>query len=305
MSSAIHSHQPRVSIGLPVYNGERYLAAAIESVLTQTYADLELIICDNASSDGTEAICRAYAARDARVRYVRNAQNLGAAPNYNLAFKLARGVYFKWQAHDDICDPELIGACVEELERAPQAALCYARTTFIDEAGAQLRTIHDGFDLRDQDAAERFRRFLPLARGWMNPAFGLYRTAVLRETDLIGSYPSSDMILVADMVLRGPIHEIPRSLFFRREHPQMSVRANPSAAERQRWFNASYRGRAPLTHWRWVAEYMRIIWRAPLGLPTALRCSLHMVRWLKWTRRDLLRDLLVAAQSLRMSHSRG
>lgn len=93
---------PGVSVGLPVYNGERYLAAAVDTILGQTFEDFELIIADNASTDGTAAIARDFAKRDARVRYVRNATNIGAIANFNLVFKLARGEYFKWNGYDDM-----------------------------------------------------------------------------------------------------------------------------------------------------------------------------------------------------------
>src|SRR5215471_14033382 len=95
----------RVSLGLPVYNGQRYLAGAIQAILDQTFSDFELIICDNASTDETESICRDLAARDPRVRYHRNPANIGAAPNFNKTFELSTGEYFKWLAHDDLHEP--------------------------------------------------------------------------------------------------------------------------------------------------------------------------------------------------------
>lgn len=287
---------PLVTVGVPVYNGERYLAEAIESILAQGFVDLEVIISDNGSTDGTASICRHYAQLDRRIRYVRNEQNMGAAFNYNRLVDLARGRYFKWMAHDDRCAPDLIGACVALLEREPAVALCYTPTTFIDETGRLLRTIRDGFHFRDPRPSERFRRFLPLARGWMNPVFGVYRIDVLRQTQRIGNYPSSDMILIADIALRGEIHELPTSLFFRREHREMSVRANPSALERQRWFDPTYRGRAPLVHWQWIAEYLRIIRCAPISLMEKLRCMAALMRWVRWTRRELVGEMMMAVR---------
>ena len=108
-------HEPTLTIGLPVYNGEAFLAESINSVLTQDYTDLELVITDNASTDGTAAICREYAARDPRVRYRRNATNLGIAGNFNAAFAEARGRYFKWHAADDLIGPGHLSLCVAEL----------------------------------------------------------------------------------------------------------------------------------------------------------------------------------------------
>ena len=100
--------RPRVSIGLPVYNGENFLEFALDSILGQTFQDFELIISDNASTDATESICRRYAAKDSRIRYYRNPNNQGAAQNYNRVFALARGEYFKWAAHDDVCKPNYL-----------------------------------------------------------------------------------------------------------------------------------------------------------------------------------------------------
>src|SRR6185436_17133561 len=96
---------PLLSIGLPVYNGQKFITNAVDAILAQTFADLELIICDNCSTDQTEAICRAYAAHDSRVHYYRNEQNIGATNNFNRTFSLATGKYFKWATHDDIIQP--------------------------------------------------------------------------------------------------------------------------------------------------------------------------------------------------------
>src|SRR5438132_13873019 len=96
------NRRSQVSIGMPVYNGERYLSGALDSLLSQTLADFDLIISDNASTDATESICRSYAAHDSRIRYFRNENNLGAAANFNRAFELCGGEFFRWAAHDDL-----------------------------------------------------------------------------------------------------------------------------------------------------------------------------------------------------------
>ena len=106
---------PRVSIGIPVYNGGRFIKEAIDSILAQTFEDFELILSDNASTDETEEICKEYATLDRRIRYYRNEENLGAAKNYNRVFELSNGEYFKWASHDDLCAPEYLERCIAAL----------------------------------------------------------------------------------------------------------------------------------------------------------------------------------------------
>ena len=109
-------HSPRLSIGLPVYNGERYLAEAFDCFLAQTFQDFEIIVCDNASTDHTAEICRSYAERDPRIRYYRNGKNLGAIPNFNRVFELSRSPLFKWAAHDDLYHPRYMETCIRILD---------------------------------------------------------------------------------------------------------------------------------------------------------------------------------------------
>jgi glycosyltransferase involved in cell wall biosynthesis len=125
---------PRVSIGLPVYNGENYLAETLDSILAQTFTDFEVIISDNASTDRTETICRQYAAQDRRIRYLRNTSNLGAAKNYNRVFELSQGEYFKWNGHDDPLAPVFLERCVAVLDRHPGVVLCFARNRSMSAA---------------------------------------------------------------------------------------------------------------------------------------------------------------------------
>src|SRR5260370_26794766 len=107
----------KVAIGLPVYNGDNYVAAAIDSILGQSYGDFDLLISDNASTDGTEEICQAYAQRDRRIRYIRQPKNVGAAGNHNLTVRMTDSPYFKWAAHDDLLAPGFLAACLRLLDR--------------------------------------------------------------------------------------------------------------------------------------------------------------------------------------------
>src|SRR5580692_5215252 len=93
---------PRLSIGLPVYNGEDYLAESLDALLGQTYTDFELIISDNASTDATADICRMYQEKDGRIRYIRQPNNSGSAPNHNFVSDVSHGDLFKWAGADDL-----------------------------------------------------------------------------------------------------------------------------------------------------------------------------------------------------------
>src|SRR5688500_4302137 len=127
---------PRVTIGVPVYNGERYLAATLDSLIDQTVEDFVILAGDNASTDGTAAFDAAYAARDSTVGHIRHERNLGAAGNYNRLCALAETEFFRWSAADDCSGPRFLEACLEVLQRDPYAALVYPRVMLIDDAGA-------------------------------------------------------------------------------------------------------------------------------------------------------------------------
>ena len=126
---------PRLSIGLPVYNGENYLAESLDALLGQTYEDFELIISDNASTDGTADICHSYAKQDSRIRYIRQRQNIGCAPNHNYLVDEARGELFKWASDDDLYARDMIRLCVEALDEKPDVVLAHPWTAFIDSSG--------------------------------------------------------------------------------------------------------------------------------------------------------------------------
>lgn len=234
---------PTVTLGLPVFNGQAFLEAAIGSLLAQTFADFELLIFDNASTDLTRTICEEYARRDSRIRYTRNGTNRGAAPNYNNLVAAARGRYFKWAAHDDRCHPEFLARCVEALEQTPGAVLCYPSTCVIDGHGKTLSIYRDGLDIRATHPYERFvtylRRNFMRIQGMCNPIFGVIRTPALRRTRLIQSFPGSDRSLLGHLALLGGFAELPEVLFDRRVHGATSTMANASFSARRAWFDTT------------------------------------------------------------------
>ena len=292
--------KPRVSIGLPVYDGENFIAEALDSILAQTYENFELIVSDNGSTDGTEQVCRAYAAEDPRIQYHRNRWNLGAARNYNRVFELSRGEYFKWAAHDDVLAPTMVEKCVAVLDSNPSVVLCFSQLVDIDEEANELpiRGSTVTYDLARPH--ERFRALSEVRPTYTCEAvFGLIRSRVLTKTKLIGSYSDSDRKLLAELGLHGPMYEIPEVLFLHRLHPHSSVQTWPGRQERTAWFDPSYQGRIVLPYWRQFAELLSVIWRSPVSWTERLYCYFHMLNWLKRGRRRLRKDLVLAIEQIR------
>lgn len=273
----------RVAIGIPVFNGARFLAESLDSLLSQSYEDIDFVISDNASTDGTEEICRAYAARDARVRYVRSDVNRGGSWNFNNVVHQTSAPFFKWATHDDLVAPTYVARCMEVFEAAPATvALVYARTKIIDHDGGVIREHDDNLDIRD-DRPHRRLAILVHNIVMANAQFGLIRRAALDRSRLVAAFPTSDYVLMAELAMVGEFWEIPEFLFFRREHAAMSRKANPSAAEASEWFAPGSGTHGPPREFLTVfAEHFRSIHAAPLGrlertrcygayLPTALR----------------------------------
>ena len=303
--------EPRVTIGMPLYNAERYLEETLESILAQTFTDFELIVSDNASTDRTDEICRRYAATDSRIQYSRNPQNMGATYNYNRTLALASGAYFRHNAYDDTLAPTYLERCVAVLDNEPAVVLVYPLVRFIDENGnphreGKLRRCK--LDLRMQEPHERLRAFIDTGGPYSmcDPVFGLFRASALRRTAALGNYISADAILLAEIALQGHVAEIPEVLFYERFHPNGSVLANPTLDDRYAWFDPDNYGKLSnqLPHWRWVIELFKAIDRAALSARERNRCFLEMRRWLWATKRGLLTDLVRAGDTIgrRMLH---
>lgn len=243
----------KVAIGLPVYNGANYLAAALDSIIAQSFGDFDLLISDNASTDETEEICRAYARRDQRIRYIRQPQNVGAAANYNLLAHMSESPYFKWAAHDDLLAPGFLAACVEVLDRDPTVVLASPASTLIDETGAPLPYsaerggMIDSMDvcwpvlpekndgLTALDPTERFKAVM-LTMVMCVEIFGLMRRSAVMRTSLHGPFGGADKVLLAQMSLLGRFWLGEETLFLRRCHAQQ-FSASTSGAYRATWFS--------------------------------------------------------------------
>jgi len=288
---------PIVSIGLPVFNGERYLDQAIRSILSQSFHNLELIICDNASTDATPDIC-AYHAADPRIRYVRQPRNLGAGPNYDDCFHRARGRYFKWAAHDDLLAPTYLALTVAALDRAPQAVLCTVGVTEIGPEGEVRRQYSNRFpDIESSNPARRLAAVIHTEHQ-CEDFFGLFRREALVGSSLHGTRSGSDRVLLAEMALRGHWVSIEAPLFLHREHPNRYTRAvllqdRKAAAA---WQDTSTTAHSRLFHWGVYREYWRVVQSNVQDPAVRHACQLQLLRWwfTKQHAADTLRDAVMA-----------
>lgn len=212
---------PLVTVAVPVYNAERYVGQCLETLLGQTFTDFKVLILDNASSDGTGSVCRAWAARDSRIEYHRNATNIGMAGNYNRSFALSRSKYFRWAPADDYCAPDFLEAHVKVLDSDPSLALCYSDAWFVGADGAPYERWSDDLHLCQDDPVARFRAVTRRIKR-VHHHLGLMRADVVRQTGGIRKHVSSDVGFVAEMSLLGKFHRIDEPLFFRRMHEESS-----------------------------------------------------------------------------------
>lgn len=273
---------PRLTVGLPVYNGENYLAEAIEALLGQTYENFELVISDNASTDDTADVCQHYAKQDSRIRYVRQPRNIGCAPNHCYLVHEARGELFKWAAHDDLYARDLLKRCIDALDEFPDVVLAHSWTAMIDGSGAVTKAMEYPLATCSPRPSERFRSML-FDKGGDDDG-GVIRMDVLRRTPLLGSYYHADRTIIADLCLYGPFYQVPDWLYFRRDHPDRAERAFPDS--RSWCTNLDPRRADRLRHPKvrlyaeYIWAYMAAIQRAPLPGAERRECYRHLLRWL-------------------------
>lgn len=282
---------PLVSIGMPVYNGARWLGETLRSLRVQTLPDFELIISDNASTDATATVCARYAAQDRRIRYLRNASNIGANRNYAAVLASACADYFKWASSNDLCDPRFLERCVAALEAEPDAALAYPRTVlFADDPGNG--TPYDGdLSVMQDRAADRFA-YVMCKMHLNNAMNGVIRTRLLRRTHL-GTFRSADIVMMGELALLGKFVRIPEQLFFRRmSEDSATLLQGRSAKERHIEPNATARLR--WQSWKYQSGVMRAALQAAPSGSERVAAIIFALKSIVWSRAGLVRDVKVA-----------
>ena len=288
-----NSQCPRVSIGIPVYNGENYLELAINSLLQQSFQDFEIIISDNASTDRTQKICQDFQSRDRRIRYYRNTTNMGAAYNYKKVFQLARGNFFKWMAHDDRCSSNYLEECVKVLDSNPTIVMCFPRVSLIDEDDNLLPLIEENTYLTPKGRlistnlqrnftsshpSERYSEVLFRTHKCYE-FFGLSRREIIERTSQHDAYYGSDKVLLCELSLMGKLQEVPSSTAYFRVHGQQS-QSLKDEKERARWISPELNYGMFMLRVKCVQGYYRSIFAYPLSFFERVKCLLILIAWL-------------------------
>ena len=273
--------QPLVSIGLPLYNEEKTLQRALDSLLEQDYGNLEIVISDNASADRTAEICAGYLS-DSRVRYHRNERNVGGIENFNRVFTLSRGEFFMWASGHDVRHPSFTARALEIMRGDESVVLCHSQVLWTDADGGAPEPIPSFIDTRGM--AQEIARLNVVLWGLVTgyPIYGLIRSSALRKTDVYREVVSPDITLLAELALLGEFAFIPE--------PMLSA---PRPADNwqiyvQKHVNKSLSTwSAQMLYWRMVGELCRATRSHPrrlrhktVGTASVLLCMLTKYHWM-------------------------
>jgi len=277
-------------MGVPVYNGEAYLEEVLDSIRAQTFEDIEVIVCDNASTDRTPEIARSFVERDGRFRYHRNDENIGASRNHNRVFELARGELFQWCSADNVLQPALVERCVAVLDEHPEFILAHSRCTVLDEFKQEEREWHVDYQLQGARPSDRVHNLFVQVIGMNDPIFGVHRADALRRTKLLGSFIGADDVLLVELAIAGPFGLVSDYLIRLRTHAaayhaikktkQDLKEDNDEAA----WFDPINRGKAVFPHWRRLREYAAAVTRSSADPLEKARMLGFLCRVASWRR---------------------
>jgi hypothetical protein len=300
------SSKPLVSIGLSLSNGDRLLEGVLDSFLQQTFRNFEFILCDDCSTDRSEAICRRYAAQDTRIRYYRNQRPMGTTWNTRRIYRLATGKYFKHATQDALIQPDFLRLCLDALEEDDSLVLAHSKMRVIDEDGQFVEEGDDRLRTSSPDPVQRARDVL-LKRQGNSPISGLIRLDALHKVVRQGN-THSDRVLLLRLGLQGRFYEVPEHLFIVTRHGDEDTTttqplngANGLHLKQRREASPLPSGVAPrrerkllFQEWKTAKEFTRCIAHSPLSRGQRLQCYGVIARWAFKSRLRLATDLVVA-----------
>jgi glycosyltransferase involved in cell wall biosynthesis len=291
-------HQALVTIGVPVYNGDRHISSCLDSLLAQTHREFVLLVADNASTDRTAEICMQYAAKDSRVKYHRHPSNIGMYGNFNFLLRSVQTPYLKLANADDFWAPEMVADALEVMERDRSVELCYPMMTLVAEDGSETELYPRRLHVMDRDPVVRFRRVLAEI-GLVSQLMGVVRTSTVQRMQRLTNHPVSDRMFVAEIALYGAIFQTGEFQYFRRFHPGSSSFDRSSEQHQlERVFEQGVK-RLRYMAWKYHLGLLRRVARSPLQVKDKLRLALFLGRNMVWDRDALISDLVEGLQTLR------
>ena len=262
----LNNKQPRVTVGMFVYNEEKYLSSTIESVLEQDFTDYEIIISDNASDDKTKDIALEYTKRDSRITYVRHSKNIGAIQNWNSLVTKARGEYYVPAGGHDLWSKNFLSSMVNALDRDKNAVLAYAPTIWIDERGNHLFKPTGFIDTSGSGAIARFNMII-----WGNQfaLYGIYRLSALKKTRLSLQIIGAGAVLLGELAIIGSFIVVPGAIWYGRINRKVETRDECIDRYCKVLFPKPHRYLFP--HWRLPIAFMAAAIRADLPFTKRVR----------------------------------
>jgi glycosyltransferase involved in cell wall biosynthesis len=294
------SSKPRLSIGVPVYNGADYIAEALTSHLEQDFGDFEIVVSDNCSDDGTADIVNEFVASDARVQYSRNDENIGGPANFNRLFRLTSGELFRWAAADDRIEPGYLSNVIAMMDADPAIVIGHSQSMLIDPQSQPMLEMDQGWlggdgymeaiRLSPPSGDERFHSEHPHDRidAVINNnhrnfyIFGIMRRAVMMQTKLHGPFYGGDRTLLVEMAMRGTFKKYDAPLFASRSHAKNSGR-NGLNFEELKQHGASDLSFASMV----MKGYVNGVRRADVGRIEELKCLFSIAKKIKQPTRML------------------
>ncbi|MCP5029208.1 MAG: glycosyltransferase family 2 protein [Actinomycetia bacterium] len=295
----LHDDRPRVTIGIPTFNGEPAIGQAVESALAQDYDSFEVLVVDNCSTDRTPEILAEIAARDPRLRVVRNRENIGQNHNFTRVFELAQGEFFRWLGTDDVLEPSYVGKCVAAFDNNPEVVMVTTYQRHVSDDGIIEYAEYQGQRVVAAEAIDRLGQLLPLLSSGdyrlIDPVYSMMRSSTLHDTSLVLPLQFGDALLSAEMSLLGPWAHVPEPLSNRTLTPF------PKGSQAYRRYATRPEEKESLVAWLYARiqrlvlckAMLGLVWRGPHGIRGKVRGSSHIARFYLVTNFTRVRNALI------------
>lgn len=276
------NNYPLVSVGLPIYNEERFIRATLSALVNQSYPNLEIIVSNNASTDNTAEICKQYAEQNSVIKLFENEQNLGVSENSRIVLRKSTGKYFMWASGHDLWDAKFIESAVACLEKDTQAVIAFAPNNWIDENSVEMKQCSGWSDTTGLGPCSRL---IVTLLGSMNPVLGLIRREGLLQLPKIHGCVGSDLLVLSELSLKGSFATIPTASWSRREFREETQYSEKIDRYQSQEFNlVEGKFHKTFPNINLAIRLMGIILRSHLGLiqKTIMLPSAQLILLIKW-----------------------